>query len=113
MTPMTYDLHARRGDTFDPVTFRFKQDETTPRDLTGTTFAAQVREHPDASRAVPFVVTVSPLTGEVTLNMPATSTALLPSLGVWDLQASTVGGGVTVVQTWLAGDMITDPDVTR
>lgn len=46
MTPVTHNLTIRRGITFGPLTFEFKDDAGDPVDLTGWQIFADVRKKP-------------------------------------------------------------------
>lgn len=106
--PTKYDLEVYRGDTF-AVTFHFLNG-ATPEDLTGTTFAAQIRTYADGDViATPTVTIGTPASqGTVTLALSATDTTTLKP-GVWDLQQTS---GATV-KTRIMGTVKVTPDVTR
>ena len=109
MAPGKYNLTIYRGDTF-AQTFRFLVDGE-PEDFAGTTFAAQVREYPNAPTASDFTVAISdPPDGTITLEMASAITTELPHRGgSWDLSSTNDG----VVQTRLYGSVTLQEDVTR
>lgn len=109
--PATQNLKFMRGDTQD-FTITLTENGSTPRDLTGHTFRAQIRTSKDASAiAASFVCTVTtPASGVVRLVLPASSSASLPEAVLfWDFE-QTVDG---VVTTLLAGKCTVVGDVTR
>jgi hypothetical protein len=109
--PATQNLKFMRGDTQD-FTITLTENGSTPRNLTGHTFRAQIRTSKDAtSIAASFDCTVAaPLTGVVRLLLSAASSASLPEAVLfWDFE-QTVDG---VVTTLLAGKCTVIGDVTR
>lgn len=85
------NLLVRQGATQGPyyMTLRTQDVSATPIDLTGATFRAQIRKTADSAPldGVTFTFTITaPLLGEVTWEMPATSTALIPCSEVDELQ---------------------------
>lgn len=109
--PGKKDLKFVRGDTQD-FTIQIMEDGTTPRNLTGYTFAAQIRTEPNAgSISASFTCTVpNPSNGTVRLVLPAVTSATLPDdVLYWDFQ-QTFSGDVT---TLLAGKCTVVADVTR
>ena len=109
--PASHNLKFVRGDTQD-FTITVTEDGTTPRNLTGYTFRAQIRASKDSSTiAGEFACTVAtPASGVVRLVLSAASSAALPDeVLYWDFE-QTVGG---VVTTLLAGKCTVVGDVTR
>lgn len=109
MTPGTRDLDLYRGDTYaHTVTFT---DGTDPVDVSGYSWLAQIRETTDSAAVVEaFTVdTTNAATGVLVLRLSAAQAAELPRSARWDLQR-TAGG---VVETILAGRVVTMPDVSR
>lgn len=101
--PGVLDLTLYKGDSFSlPIAF-------ADVDMSGT-WRAQIRLRPATADDViaSFFVTV---TGdEVTISLPAATTAGLTSAAVWDLEQVDPSG---VVRTWLRGDVKIEWDVTR
>lgn len=109
--PGKKDLKFVRGDTQD-FTIQIMDDATTPRNLTGYTFAAQIRTEPNAAAvAAAFTCTVpNPANGTVRLVLPHAISATLPDdVLYWDFE-QTIAGAVT---TLLAGKCTVLADVTR
>lgn len=109
---ITDNLTPYRGDAFSR-TYRFLVG-TDPRDLSGYTLEAQIREQAD-SEAVTASFTVDAADaamGEVTISLPPATTAALPQFGVWDLQATAIGNPDDV-ETLVGGGMQVTADVTR
>lgn len=111
-TAANYPLTVRIGDTCSiPVTV---QDSAgAPINLSGRTYAAQIRATADASSVLAsFTCTLvsSGTTGQFVCTIPATTTATLAAgAGVWDLQET----NGSVVTTLLAGTVQIVQDVTR
>lgn len=109
--PARQDLVITRGDT-ETVYATMTTDGSTPIDITGRTYAAQLRTTPDISIiSASFVcaVTDGP-NGEVTCTMtPTESSQLDPGYYYWDLQENASG----VISTILAGQVTVLADVTR
>ncbi len=109
---ITDDLEIYRGDAFSR-TYRFL-DGTTPRDLSGYVLAAQSREQANSETvAATFTIdSADAAAGEVTISLPASTTATLPEFMVWDLQA-TAAGNAEDVETLVRGAVHVTADVTR
>jgi hypothetical protein len=112
--PGKKDLTIYQGDDYRLlVTFTTSGG---PFDLTGHTFAAQVRAGPADTNPNPplasFTCTLTnPTGGELTLELPHTTTAALGATAkTWDLQATDPAGKVT---TYLAGTVTVTLEVTR
>ena len=109
--PARQDLTITRGDT-ETVYATMTIDGSTPIDITGRTYAAQLRTKPDISIiSASFTCTVTNgAAGEVTCTMSATDSAELdPGYYYWDLQENASG----VISTILAGQVTVLADVTR
>ena len=109
--PASHNLKFMRGDTQD-FTITLTEDGTTPRNLTGCTFRAQIRTDKDAtSVAGEFTCTVpTPSNGVVRLVLSASVSASLPDETLyWDFE-QTLGG---VVTTLVAGKCVVVGDITR
>lgn len=110
-TPASHNLKFVRGDTQD-FTITLTEDGTTPRDLTGCTYRAQIRTSADAtSVSGEFACTVpNPSTGVVRLVLSASVSASLPdSVLHWDFEQNKGG----VVTTLIQGKCTVLGDVTR
>ncbi|MGL5936369.1 MAG: hypothetical protein ACRCZI_12210 [Cetobacterium sp.] len=113
MRPARCDLsNAVRGDTLTlTLTFRVQATQA-PIDLTGRTFAAQVRDREGSSTLIASfsIDTTNAATGVLVLSIPAATTATWAwTHAVWDLQ-QTVG---SVVQTLVAGRVTPGGQVTQ
>lgn len=109
--PANYPLAIRRGDT-ETVAVTVQDAAGTAVDITGRTYAAQIRATADASSTLAtFVCTITDAAaGQFACTLSAATTAAL-AIGeaVWDCQET----NGTVVTTLLAGDVRIDYDVTR
>jgi hypothetical protein len=109
--PATQNLTIVRGDT-ETVQVTMTSDGVAPVNITGRTYAAQMRTTPDIA-AISATATCSitdAVNGVMTVLFTATSTATLdPGYYYWDLQ-ETSGATVTTV---LQGTVNVLPDVTR
>jgi hypothetical protein len=106
--PGTLNLEMTAGDDYDLVVTVVDAAQA-PINLTGRTFKAQARQFTDSPDVVDFTIdTTGAATGQLTLSLAATATAVLKP-GVWDLQQ--VVGGKT--QTLLAGKLYVNAEVTR
>ena len=109
--PATQDLTITRGDT-ETLVVTLTSDGTTPIDVTGRTYTAQLRTTPDISVvSASFTCTVTNgATGQVTCVMSAASSAQLsPGYYYWDLQENASG----VISTLRSGQVTVVADVTR
>jgi len=109
----TQDLTITRGDT-ETVIATMTSDGTTPIDITGRTYAAQLRSSPDTTTigATMTCTLTTPVSGIMTSVLSATDSALLtPGYYYWDLQETVTATGV--VSTVLAGLVTVLADVTR
>jgi hypothetical protein len=109
--PGIQNLTFVRGDT-ETVQVTMTSDGAAPINITGRTYASQLRTSPDIS-AISASATCSitdAVNGVMTVLFTATSTATLdPGYYYWDLQ-ETNGATVTTV---LQGTVNVLPDVTR
>lgn len=109
--PATQDLTITRGDT-ETIVVTSTTDGTTPIDITGRTYSAQLRTTPDiAIVSATFTCTVTDApNGKVTCVLSAASSAVLdPGYYYWDLQENASG----TISTLLAGTVTVLADVTR
>lgn len=110
-SPAKQNLTVTRGDTLTLVVV-MTTDGSTPINISGRTYAAQVRSSADAtSTSATFTCTLTDAAnGEVTCTVAASATALLsPGVFVWDLQETASG----TVATVLSGSLTVVADVTR
>ena len=110
-SPANYLLTLRTGDT-ETVSVTLQDSAGAPIDITGRTYAAQVRATADAaSPLATFSCSITnAASGQFACTLSAATTAALTAGGgVWDLH-ETYGGTVT---TLLAGSVRIDRDVTR
>lgn len=111
MVPAKQDIKIMRGDT-ETITVTITDTTGTPVNLTGDTFASQVRyNRDDTSIAASFTCTVTnPTGGVVTLVMSSVSSAALnDGIAYWDLQRTSGG----IVSTIVSGKCTVLADVTR
>jgi hypothetical protein len=109
--PAKQDLTIVRGDT-EIVDVTLTTDGSTPINITGRTYASQMRTTPDiAAIAITGTCTiVNGAAGEMRVTFSAADTADLdPGYLYWDLQ-ETAG---STVSTILAGTVTVLADVTR
>ena len=109
--PADQDLTITRGDT-ETIVVTLTTDGTTPIDITGRTYRAQIRSTQDSTTIkASFTCTVtSGPNGQVTCVLAAVDSATLSSgLYYWDLEETASG----VVSTILAGNVTVLADVTR
>ena len=110
-SPANYPLTVRIGDT-ETITLNLQDASGAAINVTGRTYAAQIRETADAASVLAsFTCAISNAAGGVvTATLPAgTTAALSPGSGVWDLQET----NSSVVTTLLAGPVQIVQDVTR
>lgn len=109
--PADQDLTITRGDT-ETLVVTLTTDGTTPIDVTGRTYRAQIRQAQD-SRTIKasFTCTVTDgANGVVTCVLSAADSATLPvGISYWDLEETASG----VVTTVLSGTVTVLADVTR
>jgi hypothetical protein len=111
MVPATQNIKITRGDT-EVFVFTLQNADGTAMDLTGSSFASQIRyAYDSATVGASFVCTLTnAVGGVVTATLSAGDSALLTTgSAFWDLQR-TVGGVVTTI---LSGKCSILPDVTR
>lgn len=68
----------KQGETF-VRTLEFKNLDGTPKDLTGYTFAGEVRAASDSPVVLTLPITVEPLLGRVTITLDKTATRGIPA----------------------------------
>ena len=109
--PADQDLILTRGDT-ETLVVTITSDGSTPVDITGRTYRAQIRSTQDSTTIkASFTCTVTGgASGQVTCVLSATSSAALSAgLYFWDLEENASG----VISTILAGNVTVLADVTR
>lgn len=109
--PGTQNLTFVRGDT-ETVQVTMTSDGTTPVNISGRTYASQLRTSPDitAIAATATCTITDAANGVMQVVYTATSTAALdPGYYYWDLQET----NGTTVTTVLSGTVTVLADVTR
>jgi len=109
--PAKQNLTITRGDT-ESVVVTMTSNGTTPINITGRTYRAQIRTTKDASTIdASFTCTVTNAAlGEVTCTiLPAVTATLSVGTHYWDFEETNAG----VVSTILAGSVNVLADVTR
>lgn len=102
----TYDLTMYQGDSFS-VELDF------PFDISGYTFASQIRIQPGDPTLV-ATMTVTPVDGnnqKLTLSLTPSQTTDLPERCYWDIQATT-DGDPTYQKTYMRGTVFVTREVT-
>ena len=102
----TYDLTMYQGDSFS-VELDF------PFDISGYTFASQIRMQPGDPTLVANM-TVTPVSGnnqKLTLSLTPSQTTDLPERCYWDIQATT-DGDPTYQKTYMRGTVFVTREVT-
>ena len=109
--PAIDDLTIQAGEDFN-YTILLKSSTGAALNLTGYTFAAQVRTtYAEGAPLATFTTSVTPLTGTVVLTLPrATTAGLALKKGVWDLRQTDPNGDQTYL---LRGAIRFVPVVTR
>lgn len=109
--PADQDLTITRGDT-ETLVVTITADGSSPIDITGRTYQAQVRSQQDSTTIKgSFVCVVTAgASGQVTCTLSAaTSSTLSAGLYFWDLEENASG----VISTILSGNVTVLADVTR
>lgn len=107
----TLNLNIKRGDGYPHELDFVEEDEVTPLNLAGRTYAAQIRATKDATDYTAFAIdTTNAATGKIVLMLTAVQTRALPDYSVWDLQ-ETIGSADPL--TLLEGIVTASGDVTR
>lgn len=109
--PADQDLTITRGDT-ETIVVTITSDGSTPINVTGRTYRAQIRSSQDSTtiKASFTCVVTSGANGEVTCTLSATDSATLPvGNAYWDLEENASG----VITTILSGTVTVLADVTR
>lgn len=110
-SPAFYPISVRIGDT-ESVTVTLQESDSTPVDITGRSYAAQIRATADSSTVIAsFTCAITnAAAGQFACTLSAATTgALAIGTGVWDLQET----NGTTVTTILAGPVRIDRDITR
>lgn len=111
MSPANLPLNIRIGDT-ETISVAIKDSTGAPVNITGRTYAAQIRTTTDAATALAtFSCSITnAAAGTLAATLSATTTAALTAgLAVWDLQET----NGTTVTTLLGGSVTIVQDVTR
>lgn len=110
-TPAAQNLTIVRGDT-ETLVITVTSDGTTPIDIAGRTYRAQIRREKDSGTvAAAFVCSVTnAAAGQVTCVLSAADSALLPvGTNYWDFEET----NSSIVTTIIAGAVTVLADVTR
>lgn len=108
LLPGKLNIKVSRGDT-DGIPIDIHEDGVAA-DLTGRTYAAQLRRSPNSATAIDVTVDMTDAdTGRLVLRLDPDVTEDLTGDYQWDLE-QTMGG---TVRTLLAGKWTFAPDVTR
>jgi hypothetical protein len=92
VTPAGYNIRPQRRADFQ-LALAFKDSDGVPIDLTGKTVLAQVWDSKRTSKLGDFTTALtSAATGEVTLTLSHTITAVLPSEARYDVMVVEPGG---------------------
>jgi hypothetical protein len=111
MAPANLPINIRIGDT-ETISVAIKDSTGAAVNITGRTYAAQIRTTTDAATALATFSCsiVSGAAGTLTATLSASTTAALTAgLAVWDLQET----NGTTVTTLLGGSVTIVQDVTR
>ena len=111
MSPANLPLNIRIGDT-ETISVAIKDSTGAPVNISGRTYAAQIRTTTDAATALAtFSCSITNAeAGTLAATLSATTTAALTAgLAVWDLQET----NGTTVTTLLGGSVTIVQDVTR
>jgi hypothetical protein len=111
MVPAKQDIKIMRGDT-EVFNITVTDSAGAAVNLTGDVFTSQIRyNRDDSSVAASFTCVVTdPIAGQVSLTLPAaTSATLVSGTAYWDLQRNDSG----VITTIVAGKCTILADVTR
>lgn len=109
--PADQDLTITRGDT-ETLVVTITTDGTTPVNITGRTYRAQIRSSQDSTTIkASFTCTVtSGANGQLTCTLSATDSSALPvGIAYWDLEENASG----TISTILSGTVTVVADVTR
>ena len=109
--PADQDLTITRGDT-ETLVVTITADGSTPVNITGRTYQAQIRSQQDSTTIKGSFVCVvtSGASGQVTCTLAASASATLSAgLYFWDFQEDASG----VISTILSGNVTVLADVTR
>lgn len=106
-TAAVYDVRMTQGDTFIEELL-MEDGEGDPIDLTGYTFASQLRRTADNGLVADFTITVNGST--VTRSLEPAVTSDLDGVYVHDFQWTLPNG---TIRTLLSGNFEIEPEVTR
>lgn len=105
------NMNIKRGDGYPHELDFVTADGVTPINVSGRTYAAQIRATKLATAYTAFAIDMTnAATGKIVLSLTAVQTRALPDYAVWDLQ-ETVGSADPV--TLLEGIVTAADDVTR
>lgn len=104
-----YDVRITQGDTFSEALL-MEDGDGDPIDLTGYSFASQLRRTADDSLIANFAVSVDISTSTVTRTLSPTVTRTLAGTYVHDFQQTNPSGQV---RTLFSGELEIEPEVTR
>lgn len=115
-SPGKRNITLYQGDSYE-MQISFSTADTGPVDITGHTFAAQIRTSTaDADNGAAPLATFTctaddPTAGILFLTLdPSDTTALKSKVAAWDLQGTAPDGAIT---TYLAGAVSVQLEVTR
>lgn len=104
-----YDVRMTQGDTFSEQVL-MEDSDGDAIDLTGYSFASQLRRTAAGAVVATFSISVNIATSTVTRTLSASTTAALDGTYVHDLQWTTPTGAV---RTLFTGEFEIEPEVTR
>lgn len=110
---LNVDLNIYRGDTIEPVVHQITDSVGVPINITGWTFAAQIRPDPDSDTVIAAFTCVitDALNGFFTIEMDSSLTSLLTKKkAFWDLQRTDLPGHK---RTLISGKVFTTRDVSK
>jgi hypothetical protein len=104
------NLVIDQGTSFSTL-INITDTDDTSIDLTGFVGAAQMRKHFSSSNSTPFVVTIIPAEGALTLALSANTTAnLVAGRYVYDVELTNENG---IISRIVEGIVTVTPNVTR
>ena len=111
--PFALNLSINTSTNFSQ-TFTLTDDEGAPLNLSGYTYASQIRKHPNSSTAVSFTATAAtpPSSGELTISLDPSDTAdLKPGRYVYDIVLTKISDSTKT--RVLQGSVIVSKTITR
>lgn len=105
--PPHLEWRVYKGDTTAMSVGLFEKNMETAVDITGWTFAAKIREYPDATTSLQ---TINISVNENFLTVPIV-TATLPNVSYFDIQGTYTS--TNTIRTIVAGTIYAETDVTR